>query len=162
MDYSALHIKAMGPHTWPDEFLRGSADIYATCTLVISQEQTMLASQSQFVAILVLVVLTAVNGQDDRRRSVTEHQLLHDRGRTIQSLKRLIWLSSAIEGLHTAQSRDVVDNDNNDFSRCCSNSPHQLIAQASRDSNGHKGVMESTFSDIFRPHITAVLPGPEK
>lgn len=42
------------------------------------------------------------------RRAVTEHQLMHDRGRTIQSLKRLIWLSSAIEGLHTAQARSAA------------------------------------------------------
>uniref|UniRef100_A0A672ZYZ7 Parathyroid hormone 2 n=1 Tax=Sphaeramia orbicularis TaxID=375764 RepID=A0A672ZYZ7_9TELE len=35
------------------------------------------------------------------RRAVSEHQLMHDRGRSIQSLKRLIWLSGAIEGLHT-------------------------------------------------------------
>uniref|UniRef100_A0A3Q2C9S4 Parathyroid hormone-related protein n=1 Tax=Cyprinodon variegatus TaxID=28743 RepID=A0A3Q2C9S4_CYPVA len=41
------------------------------------------------------------------RRAVTEHQLMHDRGRSIQSLKRLIWLSSAIEGLHTAQARSA-------------------------------------------------------
>uniref|UniRef100_A0A3B3ZU42 Parathyroid hormone-like hormone a n=1 Tax=Periophthalmus magnuspinnatus TaxID=409849 RepID=A0A3B3ZU42_9GOBI len=41
------------------------------------------------------------------RRAVSEHQLMHDRGRTVQSLKRLIWLSSAIEGLHTAQARGL-------------------------------------------------------
>ncbi|KAF7643913.1 hypothetical protein LDENG_00231280 [Lucifuga dentata] len=32
---------------------------------------------------------------------------MHDRGRTMQSLKRFIWLSSAIEGLHTAQTRSA-------------------------------------------------------
>lgn len=41
------------------------------------------------------------------RRSVSEHQLMHDRSRNIQSLKRLIWLSSAIEGLHTAETRSA-------------------------------------------------------
>lgn len=93
---------------------------------------------------------------------MTEHQLLHDRGRTIQSLKRLIWLSSAIEGLHTAQARAVVVGDNDDDpSRCCLIHPQQLTP-AARDSNGHKGTIESLFNDIFRPHITAVLPVPEK
>lgn len=38
---------------------------------------------------------------------MSEHQLMHDRSRNIQSLKRLIWLSSAIEGLHTAETRSV-------------------------------------------------------
>lgn len=101
------------------------------------------------------------------RRAVTEHQLLHDRGRTIQSLKRLIWLSSAIEGLHTAQARAVVVDDNDDIddsntpSRCCFIRPQQLTP-ATRDSSGHKGAIESLFNDIFRPHITAVLPVPEK
>lgn len=42
------------------------------------------------------------------RRAVTEHQLMHDRGQTIQSLKRLYWLSSAIEGLHTAQTHSAT------------------------------------------------------
>lgn len=41
------------------------------------------------------------------RRAVSEHQLMHDRSRNIQSLKRLIWLSSAIEGLHTAETRSA-------------------------------------------------------
>lgn len=98
------------------------------------------------------------------RRAVTEHQLLHDRGRTIQSLKRLIWLSSAIEGLHTAQARAVVVDDNDGIdnpSRCCFIRPQQLTPDT-RDSSGHKGAIESLFNDIFRPHITAVLPVPEK
>lgn len=38
---------------------------------------------------------------------MSEHQLMHDRSRNIQSLKRLIWLSSAIEGLHTAETRSA-------------------------------------------------------
>ncbi|XP_077583456.1 parathyroid hormone 4 [Stigmatopora nigra] len=45
--------------------------------------------------------------QVESRRAVSEHQLMHDRGRNIQSLKRLIWLSGAMEGLHTAQSRSL-------------------------------------------------------
>lgn len=44
------------------------------------------------------------------RQAVAEHQLMHDRGRNIQSLKRLIWLSSAIEGLHTAQTQSAAFN----------------------------------------------------
>ncbi|KAL2090532.1 hypothetical protein ACEWY4_012795 [Coilia grayii] len=120
----------------------------------------MLVPQSPSVAMLVLVLLAAAQCQDDRRRAVTEHQLLHDRGRTIQSLKRLIWLSSAIEGLHTAQTRAVAAND--DTSRCCSSNPQQLLAEGAKDSSGHKGAIESLFSDIFRPHITAVLPSSEK
>uniref|UniRef100_A0A3B5AYP3 Parathyroid hormone 4 n=1 Tax=Stegastes partitus TaxID=144197 RepID=A0A3B5AYP3_9TELE len=58
-------------------------------------------------ALIILVVCSAARCQNDSRRAVTEHQLMHDRGRNIQSLKRLIWLSSAIEGLHTAQTRSA-------------------------------------------------------
>ncbi|CAL8403529.1 unnamed protein product [Arctogadus glacialis] len=61
-----------------------------------------------FLAVLVLALVPAGRCQEDEsRRSVTEHQLLHDRGRSIQSLRRLIWLSSAMEGLHTAQPRSA-------------------------------------------------------
>ncbi|XP_047439493.1 parathyroid hormone 4 [Mugil cephalus] len=65
----------------------------------------------QWLVVMLLVVLTTGQcEQSDSRRAVTEHQLMHDRGRNIQSLKRLIWLSSAIEGLHTAQTRSAAFN----------------------------------------------------
>lgn len=41
------------------------------------------------------------------RRAVTEHQLLNDRGRTLQGLKRLMWLHNAMGGVHTASGRDL-------------------------------------------------------
>ncbi|XP_033994574.1 parathyroid hormone 4 [Trematomus bernacchii] len=64
----------------------------------------------QWLAVMLLVVFTAARcQQNESRRAVSEHQLMHDRGRSIQSLKRLIWLSSAIEGLHTAQTRSTFN-----------------------------------------------------
>nr|XP_057911179.1 parathyroid hormone 4 [Doryrhamphus excisus] len=61
-----------------------------------------------YLFIMFLVVFpTGLCEQNQSRRSVTEHQLMHDRGRNIQTLKRLIWLSSAIEDLHTAQVRSA-------------------------------------------------------
>ncbi|XP_026163369.1 parathyroid hormone 4 [Mastacembelus armatus] len=63
----------------------------------------------QWLAVMLLVIFTTGQcQQNENRRAVTEHQLMHDRGRSIQSLKRLIWLSSAIEGLHTAQTRSAA------------------------------------------------------
>ncbi|XP_037635645.1 parathyroid hormone 4 [Sebastes umbrosus] len=63
----------------------------------------------QWLAVMLLVVFTSGQcQQSESRRAVTEHQLMHDRSRNIQSLKRLIWLSSAIEGLHTAQTRSAA------------------------------------------------------
>ncbi|KAK3512956.1 hypothetical protein QTP70_033010, partial [Hemibagrus guttatus] len=66
------------------------------------------------ISCLLFMVLTVAHSQENQRRvsalikrAVTEHQLMHDRGRTIQSLKRLIWLSSAIERLHTAETRSL-------------------------------------------------------
>lgn len=41
------------------------------------------------------------------KRAVTEHQLLNDRGRTLQGLKRLMWLHNAMGGVHTASGRDL-------------------------------------------------------
>ncbi|CAL8340838.1 unnamed protein product [Lota lota] len=61
-----------------------------------------------FLAVVVFALVPAGRCQEnDSRRSVTEHQLMHDRSRSIQSLRRLIWLSSAMEGLHTAQARSA-------------------------------------------------------
>ncbi|KAM7422006.1 hypothetical protein PAMA_010201 [Pampus argenteus] len=59
-------------------------------------------------AVLLVVFTTGQCQQNESRRTVTEHQLMHDRGQTMQSLKRLIWLSSVIEGLHTAQTRSAA------------------------------------------------------
>uniref|UniRef100_A0A8B9PFI7 Parathyroid hormone-related protein n=1 Tax=Apteryx owenii TaxID=8824 RepID=A0A8B9PFI7_APTOW len=41
------------------------------------------------------------------KRAVTEHQLMHDKGRAFQGLKRLMWLHNALGSVHTASSRDV-------------------------------------------------------
>ncbi|XP_061689914.1 parathyroid hormone 4 [Syngnathoides biaculeatus] len=60
------------------------------------------------VFMLAAVLPTGLCDQDQSRRAVAEHQLMHDRGHNIQSLKRLIWLSGAMEGLHTAQTRSAV------------------------------------------------------
>ncbi|XP_068508413.1 parathyroid hormone 4 [Syngnathus scovelli] len=60
------------------------------------------------VFVLLVLLPTGLCEQNQSRRAVAEHQLMHDRGRNIQSLKRLIWLSGAMEGLHTAQTRSLV------------------------------------------------------
>ncbi|KAM9859285.1 parathyroid hormone 4 [Aulostomus maculatus] len=66
---------------------------------------------ARWIAVMLLVVVTTGQcQQNESRRAVSEHQLMHDRSRNIQSLKRLIWLSSAIEGLHTAQTRATAFN----------------------------------------------------
>ncbi|NWR95533.1 PTH4 protein, partial [Furnarius figulus] len=43
----------------------------------------------------------------ENRRAVTEHQLMHDKGRAFQGLKRLLWLHTALGTVHTASSRDI-------------------------------------------------------
>ncbi|XP_061641828.1 parathyroid hormone 4 [Phyllopteryx taeniolatus] len=64
----------------------------------------------QWLAVFMLVAVfrTGLCDQDRSRRVVAEHQLMHDRGRNIQTLKRLIWLSGATEGLHTARTRSAA------------------------------------------------------
>ncbi|KAK2906503.1 hypothetical protein Q8A67_005488 [Cirrhinus molitorella] len=111
----------------------------------------------QRVALMILMVVAAVHCQENERRAVTEHQLMHDRGRSIQSLKRLIWLSSAIEGLHTAQTRTLTADEPD--SRWRSRDPAQLYSQPGKDSgiSGHKRALETLLSDMYRPHLTAAL-----
>ncbi|NXB86683.1 PTH4 protein, partial [Vidua macroura] len=59
-----------------------------------------------FLAILFFACFAM--GQDlENRRAVTEHQLLHDKGRALQGLKRLMWLHHALGAVHTASSRDI-------------------------------------------------------
>ncbi|NWT73829.1 PTH4 protein, partial [Prunella himalayana] len=54
-----------------------------------------------FLAILFFACFAM--GQDlENRRAVTELQLLHDRGRAVQGLKRLLWLHQALGAVHTA------------------------------------------------------------
>ncbi|XP_063301409.1 parathyroid hormone-related protein [Pelobates fuscus] len=43
------------------------------------------------------------------RRAVSEHQLLHDKGRSLQELRRRIFLQSLIDGVNTAEIRAAPD-----------------------------------------------------
>ncbi|XP_073701002.1 parathyroid hormone 4 isoform X2 [Garra rufa] len=116
----------------------------------------------QRVALMILMVVAAVQCQENERRAVTEHQLMHDRGRSIQSLKRLIWLSSAIEGLHTAQTRALTADEPD--SRWRSRDPAQLYFLPGKDSasSGHKRALETLLSDMYRPHLTSALGDGDK
>lgn len=38
---------------------------------------------------------------------MTEHQLMHDKGRAFRGQKRLMWLHHALGAVHTASSRDI-------------------------------------------------------
>ncbi|XP_016421669.1 uncharacterized protein LOC107750679 isoform X2 [Sinocyclocheilus rhinocerous] len=111
----------------------------------------------QRVALMILMVVAAVQSQENERRAVTEHQLMHDRGRSIQSLKRLIWLSSAIERLHTAQTRTLTAGEPD--RRWHSHDPAPLYSQPS---SSHKRALETLLSDMYRPHLTAALGDGEK
>ncbi|XP_032566825.1 parathyroid hormone 4-like [Chiroxiphia lanceolata] len=59
-----------------------------------------------FLAILFFACF-AMCQEIENRRAVTEHQLLHDKGRAFQGLKRLLWLHDALGTVHTASSRDI-------------------------------------------------------
>uniref|UniRef100_A0A671QF00 Parathyroid hormone-like hormone b n=1 Tax=Sinocyclocheilus anshuiensis TaxID=1608454 RepID=A0A671QF00_9TELE len=104
----------------------------------------------QRVALMILMVVAAVQSQENEsRRAVTEHQLMHDRGRSIQSLRRLIWLSSAIEGLHTAQTRTLSAGEPDSRWR----------SQLGKE---HKRALETLLGDMYRPHLTAALGDPRE
>ncbi|XP_036386224.1 parathyroid hormone 4 [Megalops cyprinoides] len=123
----------------------------------------MLVSQKsiQSVAVIVIVVFAFTQCQENERRAVTEHQLLHDRGRAMQSLKRLIWLSSAMEGLHTAHTRAPgLDYDPAD---CRADATKQeLLSHLGRGGSVPKGgLLQMLWSAVHKPHLTA-LPDGEK
>lgn len=63
----------------------------------------------QIVTFLGVVVLAcySTSQETENKRAVTEHQFMHDKGKAIQGLKRLIWLHSAMGGVHTANARDL-------------------------------------------------------
>ncbi|XP_023673618.1 parathyroid hormone-like hormone a [Paramormyrops kingsleyae] len=44
---------------------------------------------------------------DRMKRSVTHAQLMHDRGRTLQDLKRRMWLQELLDEVHTAEVREL-------------------------------------------------------
>ncbi|XP_069567350.1 parathyroid hormone 4 isoform X2 [Brachyistius frenatus] len=107
----------------------------------------------QWLVILLLVVFTPSRcQQNDSRRAVAEHQLMHDRGRNIQSLKRLIWLSSAIEGLHTAQSRSAALSP--------TKVPNVALdpVPIATDGRPRPARVRSLLRDFFNPDLTQ-LPG---
>ncbi|XP_030329082.1 parathyroid hormone 4-like [Strigops habroptila] len=63
----------------------------------------------QMVTLLAILSFTCFATCQDtgNKRAVTEHQLMHDKGREFQGLKRLMWLHNALGSVHTASSRDI-------------------------------------------------------
>ncbi|NXE98204.1 PTH4 protein, partial [Menura novaehollandiae] len=59
-----------------------------------------------FLAILFFVCFATCQDIENRRAG-TEHRLLHDKGRALQGLKRLMWLHHALRPGHTGSSRDI-------------------------------------------------------
>ncbi|KAK5871995.1 hypothetical protein PBY51_012731 [Eleginops maclovinus] len=103
----------------------------------------------QWLAVMLLFIFTAARcQQNESRRAVSEHQLMHDRGRSIQSLKRLIWLSSAIEGLHTDQTRSAAFNPTKTLNMALNPA---LVSGAG--SPQHTRV-QSLLRDFFNPYLT--------
>ncbi|XP_029105723.1 parathyroid hormone 4 [Scleropages formosus] len=111
------------------------------------------------MAVMVLFMFASAQCQENERRAVTEHQLMHDRGRAMQSLKRLIWLSSAMEGLHTAHTRIPLEEVSVD---CRGDGPQQSLDQVGRVGRAMKGeALQIMWNAFFRPHLTG-LPAGEK
>uniref|UniRef100_A0A3Q3BMT3 Parathyroid hormone 4-like n=1 Tax=Kryptolebias marmoratus TaxID=37003 RepID=A0A3Q3BMT3_KRYMA len=108
---------------------------------------------AQLFAVMVLFILTIVQGQQsENRRAVTEHQLMHDRGRNIQSLKRLIWLSSAIEGLHTAQARSAAFSP----AKILDSALNPVLIPAAAGSS-QPAQVQNILRDFFYPHLAHLL-----
>ncbi|NXG52435.1 PTH4 protein, partial [Psilopogon haemacephalus] len=72
--------------------------------MLLPQRALQLAT---FLAILFFACYATCQDTESRR-AVTEHQLMHDQGRALQGLKRLMWLHQALGSVHTAGSRDLA------------------------------------------------------
>ncbi|XP_020483193.2 parathyroid hormone 4 [Labrus bergylta] len=106
----------------------------------------------QWLTVMLLIVSTSGQCEQNKsRRAVTEHQLMHDRSQNIQSLKRLIWLSSAIEGLHTAQTRSASFNPSKSL-----NLPVSPAAESPQPSR-----VQSLLRDFFNNPYLTQLPDRE-
>uniref|UniRef100_A0A8C3CSD3 Parathyroid hormone n=1 Tax=Cairina moschata TaxID=8855 RepID=A0A8C3CSD3_CAIMO len=67
----------------------------------------------QMVTFLAIIFFAcfATSQDTENKRAVTEHQLMHDKGRAFQGLKRLMWLYNALGSVHTASSRAISLSD---------------------------------------------------
>lgn len=74
---------------------------------------------------------------------------MHDRSRNIQSLKRLIWLSSAIEGLHTAETRSAALDPDKGLNLALN---PELVSAAAAGSL-QPGRVHSLLKDFFTPNL---------
>ncbi|KAJ8412209.1 hypothetical protein AAFF_G00144760 [Aldrovandia affinis] len=117
---------------------------------------------TQSVAVMVIIAFSSVQCQEQERRAVSEHQLMHERGRTIQSLKRLIWLSNAMEGLHTAQTRRAPQLDY-DPTDCRAEATQQFLSHPERGCNSgpNGGLLQMLWSAAHKSHL-ASLPEMKK
>ncbi|XP_058032083.1 parathyroid hormone 4-like [Ahaetulla prasina] len=83
--------------------------------------------------------------ETENKRAVTEHQLLNDRGRTLQSLKRLMWLHNAMGGVHTASGRDLSQ-------------AHVLLTSKEQDLSDLYDTMDrEEMSDMMEPLLLELL-----
>uniref|UniRef100_A0A8C9EP62 PTH4 protein n=1 Tax=Pavo cristatus TaxID=9049 RepID=A0A8C9EP62_PAVCR len=111
-----------------------------------------------FLAIFFLACFATC--QDTEKRAVTEHQLMHDKGRAFQGLKRLTWLHNALGSVHTASSRDIsLSNAIWDSQK--TRHPSDLYNSISRDetSNPMKQLlelMEDEQDSIFEPFTSRI------
>lgn len=82
---------------------------------------------------------------------------MHDRSRNIQSLKRLIWLSSAIEGLHTAETRSAALDPG---AKGLNLALNPALVSAAAAGSPQPGRVHSLLKDFFTP-ILIQLPDRE-
>ncbi|XP_069046539.1 parathyroid hormone 4 isoform X2 [Lepisosteus oculatus] len=117
----------------------------------------------QALIAVVCIVLALANSQESEKRAVTEHQYMHDKGRAMQSLKRLIWLSSAMGGLHTASTRDLSDPSDPSPAR---DPPAEEGAHGPTTCRGEalrlllsllgRGSLQALWSALYKPHLTSL------
>ncbi|XP_035243038.1 parathyroid hormone 4 [Anguilla anguilla] len=124
----------------------------------------MLVSQKhlQSMAVMVIIIFSFAWCQENERRAVTEHQLMHDRGRAMQSLKRLMWLSNTMEGLHTAQAR-TPELDSDPPTDCRAQATQEVLSQLERGAKSSTlgSLLQVLWCSVRKPHLTG-LPASEK
>ncbi|XP_064354216.1 parathyroid hormone 4-like [Dromaius novaehollandiae] len=119
-----------------------------------------------FLAVLSLSCF-ATSQDTENKRAVTEHQLMHDKGRAFQGLKRLMWLHNALGSVHTASSRDVsLSNAMWDSQK--SRDPSELDSSISRDETSSlmKQLLEAMekeqgFPPLKKPDLLQYMKTPK-
>ncbi|XP_055505288.1 parathyroid hormone 4 [Leucoraja erinacea] len=124
---------------------RSSSEVGLEACETNFEESRMVSLNLAQVGIVVIFCsmswLLPCEGNPRGRRTVSEHQEMHDRGRFLQDWKRMQWLEKIMESLHTAV--EVLPND-----AAAENLPGQREPSALPHTPGYREGIASSHQDL--------------